>query len=446
VSVPQVSAHVRFDGHRMALDVDRGVYGPSSVRALLDAENLHPLTAYSTDAGLFELLDFCIAYYALDRSTLRPRGGWAREMVVRFPVRRLDLWRQHSALLREWLLALTGDIVEVVPVVRAESGSHHDRDPVLSLDEHVEIVALLSDGLDSLCGVDSVARSSQHFALASVITAGSRYKRIEQIVGLARGLGDREIQHHIVRTNLHQEHKIKEKTQRSRTVLAIVTGLTVAAALNASFVESYENGFGLLNLPIPDLQYGAMSSQVLQPAHLLLWDRVSRAFFGRTIALRYPNRFRTKAEMINPLSLAAQRLVPITSSCDSEYRKKGVGVLQCGLCGSCRFRQLAIARSGIDIFGDVYADQQMNKEPDAIARLYYHASLLARALDSADSWTALTKLQPELRHVPYSDDGRLQLSELEMNIHRNDLREQTMALLRRHIQELRAWEGLTHAA
>lgn len=450
MSLPIVSATVTFEGGYLAVQIHTNAFGTAKTRALLNLAEFHPLTAASTDAALFDLLDFCVTYYTLDRSVKRPIDGWARRFVINFPVSksRLDVWRRSRTLISEWLLALTGDIVEVVPLERDSTAAHHERPAVLPLEEPANKVVLLSDGLDSLCGFDKAMRTADSGVVAaSVITKGSRRKRIELIRRSLTGPDGRQARLFCTTTRLFQEHKIKEKSQRSRTVLALVTGLTIARTLDATVVECNENGVGLLNLPIPDLQYGAMSSQVLQPAHLPLWDLIATTFLESDIRIVYPNQFRTKAQMVESLSPVARDLIAVTFSCDAEYRKKGAGVLHCGTCGSCRIRQLAVDLGGPGLADAPYANVMMSSGSDAFSRLSYHASLLERALDASDPWFSLVRLQPELRDVPNCESQRLiRLGSAAVLQHQNAIKRDTVRLLRRHVDEFGAWNGGRHVA
>jgi hypothetical protein len=443
--IPQTVASVRFAGNRLLVDVKRP-FEPTRLNALLNLERLHPLTLRTGDPILFELLDFCVALHALDRSVRRPINGWARHFIIHFPGRDIGLWRRNAPLIHEWLLALTGDIVEVIPTDRQEHGAHHDRPLTLPLAEPVDVVGLVSDGLDSLCGVDAAAREgSRRMALATVVTSGTRMRRIVQVIEYASRVTGYGVPHLCVSTKLYRKKKVKEKTQRSRTVLALVAGITSAAVLGASTVESFENGYGTLNLPIPDLQYGAMVTQVLQPRFLPLWDRISRAFFDQTIHVRYPNRYKTKAQMLAELSEDAVYLVRETSfSCDSEFRVPKGPVLHCGFCGSCRYRQLSIALCGRYIADAPYAWRRMaKKEPDALLRFLYHAELLESALAQPDPWAALLDLQPELYGVAEAEDLRAPAGMLEQ--WRADARDGTLQLLRQHVAEIAGW-GIVDAA
>jgi hypothetical protein len=430
----------------MLVSTDADPFAEPTINALLDLERLHPLTARTSDPVCFELLDFIVAFYALDRSFRRPYDGWARHFIINFPVARVELWRRYAGLIREWLLAMTGDIVEVIPVSRKTGAVHHDREPMLALAAPVDVVGLLSDGLDSLCGVDAAVRDgSRRVALATVSTSGTRMRRIQQVAAFASRTAGYRIEHLCFGTKLYRKRKVKEKTQRSRTVLAVVTGLSAAYALGAPVVESYENGHGCLNLPIPDLQYGAMSNQVLQPRFLPLWDRIVRTFFEAKIIIRYPNRFLTKAQMVAALSCEATSLVrDATFSCDAEAREPG-GILHCGMCGSCGHRRLSIAMSGRAIPDARYAMRQTSKrEPDAEVRMRYHAELLSAALGRPDPWTGLLELQPELYGVVEAEDERAPRTEAAR--WRDEAREGTLALLQRHVREVAAWRGQQIAA
>lgn len=447
MSRKEISASVEFKDKTIAIGVDTDPFGGRDIIARFDAGRLHPFTANACDPQLFDLLDLCVALNALDRFSRRPEDGWTRRFLVRMPVFDPDLWKRHASLISEWIYALMNDEVEVFPIARSADGTHHKRHPNLALDEPVDRIGLVSDGLDSLCGVDVASRNVHcRYAWASVV-AGNRGPRIRRIIDLYDLAAKADAKHVAISLKIKNGNTFPEKTQRSRTVVAIVMGFTAAYALDAQFVECYENGIGLLNLPVPDLQYGAMSTQVLQPKHLPLWDRVSKAFFGRTIQLSFPHRFRTKSEMIRDLSPAALALLPSTFSCDAEARVKKSGVLHCGTCGSCRFRQLAIFDAGLTSDAEyAYAVRGENRiDPGRL--LHYHSRLLGEALADADPWNALCRLQPELRGVDFSDDDRLLNRTREsLSAHQASLRQETVDLIRRHTASVSNWEEPHRAA
>lgn len=431
-------ARVRFEQDTIRVHVKRDPFGALELVANINARSLHPFCDRANHDWLFELVDFVSAYYALDRFTARPRNGWCRPFTIEYPVRadRVDVWRFNAPLIKEWLLALTGDIVDVVPMPWEGDALRYDH-LVLQLDGKVDAVGLISDGLDSLCGLDVAARFDRNMAWASVF-AGHKGKRIREMIG---AVAPSHAHHHYHMTmDLANGNEDKEQTQRSRTVLAIVMGMTLAYALESPAVECYENGMGLLNLSIPDLQFSGMSSQVLNPSHLPLWDRVSRAFFEQTIELRFPNRFRTKGEMLKLLSQNALERIESSFSCDAEERVKDKGVLHCGTCGSCRVRQLALDSAGLVEYDADYAGVRRDPHVNTERLMRYHASLLAEALASGDPWRSLCRMQRELRNVPFSDERRVTHEASEY------LRQKTMDLLRRHVLEIGRWTAISSVA
>lgn len=434
------SARVAYHGRYLIVEISTEAFGCDAVRTLADVSDIHPLREAATDPSTFELLDAVLALYTLDRSVRIRSGQIRRNFGLRLPVADTRRWGDLGPLLSEWFEALTGDAVEISTIQSGTAiADHHRRQRNFEFENGVDVVGLLSEGLDSLCGSDAARGRNVRIALASVITNPTRSN---QISAMLAGIGDPR--HYSLRTNLCRKRIVRERSQRSRTVLALVTGMTVAHIVGAHRVECYENGFGMLNLPVPDLQYGAMSSQVLSPRHLPLWDRVARAMFGRTIMLDYPNRLLTKAEMVSGLSHEAQWLVAKTSSCDRLQRIKGGGVLHCGTCCSCRYRQLAIASSGSSMPDVPYAHRNVGTGPDAELVLRYRARLLAEALYGDDPWGALVRLQPELATVTLSDDGRDAVGE-SAEARRRRLCDGTVELLRRHVAEVQSWQAVRAA-
>jgi hypothetical protein len=185
-----------------------------------------------------------------------------------------------------------------------------------------------------------------------------------------------------------------------------------------------------------------MSTQVLNPAYLPIWDRVARAFFARKIELRYPNRFLTKAEMIRRTSPIGKGLIRGTFSCDAEVRKKGSTVFHCGTCGSCWTRRLAAFTADAQGYDAAYAEEKRPPYINVDRLAGYQVELWREALSSANPWEALLLLQPELRDVPFSD--RLRLSgrtRAECEIHEILLKDRTLDLMRRHIRDVLAYRA-----
>ncbi|MDE2480807.1 MAG: hypothetical protein KGN02_01285 [bacterium] len=417
--------------------IQRDEFGAEEIIARINASSLHPFSSRANQPWLFDFVDLMASYYALDRFALRGADRWARHFIIKYPVRqhRAEAWHYAAPILRDLLLRITGDVVEIVAVPwegTADRISH----PVLPLNQEGSSVGLFSDGLDSLCGLDVAIADKRDIVWAS-ITTGHKGKRIRETLDRSAVPAERRYSMSLM---LGKGQNDKEHTQRSRTAVAIAMGMTLAYALDGAAVECYENGHGILNLPIPDLQYGSMSSQALNPSALPLWDTLTRILFGQTIELRFPNRFRTKGEMMRILSPTGRALIAATSSCDSERRLPG-GEQQCGSCGSCVIRKISMRVAGI---GDPTRYANVPPLVNVPRLLDYHATLLQHSLTSKDPWASLNLLHHELAGVDRSDDERLRRSTSSQTP--QALRDATVNLLMRYVNEIKEWLRADYAA
>jgi hypothetical protein len=190
---------------------------------------------------------------------------------------------------------------------------------------------------------------------------------------------------------------------------------------------------GLLNLPVPNLQMPHESSQALHPSNTRLWADLS-ARLSHNVALSFPNRWLTKAQMCDRLSPDIRYLVSSTSSCDSPQRVDASA--DCGKCGSCIIRRIALKVSGLGGIDCTYSSVAARTDFEAEAVFRYHASLLSRVLNSDDPWPALIRLQPT---IAASLPGHLDRHKRAHAI------TNTLALLRQHVNEMALLEDLAHA-
>lgn len=383
-----------------------------------------PLTAFASAPHITELLEFMLTWYAADRLTPRMKHRWARKFVIEFPVWRLRQWKEIKADIEELIRLSTGDYVTIVPFERPSHWVHPDGDPRFSLELPIPVsVVLLSDGLDSLCGAYAALKNPvERPVFVSISTNSRKGARIDQVANAIKSsYGDRPIFHRIP-MNLVKAPRKAERTQRSRTMLAITAGLTVAAAYDSRVVQVSENGMGILNLPIPWLQGPHESSQVLHPRTLGLWRKVSDALVNGA-AIEYPNRFKTKAQMLRELPPAAYTSIGYTSSCDSPQRKDKHP--DCGLCGSCTVRRLSLESAGLTQYDVTYTALPPRKRAyGALALLDDQRERLSEALAQSDPWLALITAQPTLESiVGDSTDGTYRIAS-------------TIALLQEHVREL----------
>ncbi|MGA8576044.1 MAG: hypothetical protein WB609_10265 [Candidatus Cybelea sp.] len=393
-----------------------------------------PLTQLAAAPQIMELFEFMLTWYAADRLTPRTKHSWARKFVIEFPVWRLCEWNAIKRDLEEIIRRSTGDYVTIVPFKRPRRWYHRDSELRFSLESPLPVsVVLLSDGLDSLCGAYGALKNPvERPAFVSISTNTRKGARLNRLAGgLQSAYGDRPIFHRI-EMNLVKAPRKAERTQRSRTMLAIAAGLTVAAAYGSPVMRISENGMGILNLPIPWLQGPHESSQVLHPVNLQLWEHVSNTLVNGAI-IEYPNRFKTKAQMLRELPPEAHALIGYTSSCDSPQRRDRYP--DCGVCGSCTVRRLSLKVASLAEFDVRYTSVPPRKRTyDARRLLEDQRERLSEALLQRDPWLALVKAQPTLANIVV--DG-------SAGAHQTIL--STIELLKEHVKELRFSEQIAHA-
>ena len=406
-------------------------------RAAYSTSLLRPFTQLGGEPWLTELFEFALGYYTADRIVKRS-VNWSREFEITFPVLRLEAWSRASQPLSELLEWTTGDVVHVVPSKRDNRQIHSDdrSQPFMLQSQIPNGVGLMSDGLDSLCGVCNVLDNcTDNYAFLSVLTNPGRNYRIQHIQSQLRSqFGDR-LAFHEVDLHLKKPPKYQEQTQRSRTILAIVAGLTVAAGYGSCDLDIYENGFGLLNPPVPNVQVPHESSQVLNPAHRHLWYAVARDLLG-DISIKYVKRWSTKSEMCLQLPEYAQPLISHTSSCDSPSRTSAV--IDCGTCGSCVLRRIAITTANLTQHDVPYREYRpKHRAYDAATVLRYHAGKLLEAVNELDPWPALVRLQPTI--------GPSVSSEKDSTA-RTHAVDSTLDLIRRQARDILSWGNMRNAA
>lgn len=390
------------------------------------------------ESWLSELLELAAALYAADRVIDRPRN-WAREFRVDFPVshQRRARWEAAKSTLEGLLRKSTGDHVELrFSDLVAQAGRGVPVPLDLEFQSQVR-VALLSDGLDSAAGAAArLAATSEPYSFVSVITKSIRDDRIASVREcLKQRFGPDRVGRYCLDVSLADPERRGESTQRFRTVLSIVAGLTIAAAEEADVLEVFENGIGILNLPAPNIQLVNESSQALSPANVPMWREVASLLLGRSVTIQYPFRWKTKAELCMALSGDLRDIIRLTRSCDGEHRVAGEGLRECGVCGSCIARKLAIMLAQIDPMLDTryrVATTPYHHGVDVAAVCRLHEHTIRRALELPDPWQELVRAYPTLRYTVASDG--------------HGAASATVDLLARYYDELSTWLGRSYAA
>lgn len=417
-------AKITPNGSRVAIDVT----GQRPCQLWFDLSGFQPFTIGAGTTECLDLLELCLGLYAVDRLVLRPTDRWTRHFTLTFPVlkSRLAAWGKAKGPLEDLVRSTTGDSVDLILAPADTIDNAHRRIVPFVLNDGVPpSVSLFSDGLDSFAGVSATLAQQEEHALVSVVTNNQRRVRLKKLADAVQGNTHGAA---LLRFPLNLHFKgapvgVKyEKTQRSRSLVAVASGLTAAAWLRASRLLIHENGFGLLNLPLLPNQLLHESSQALHPANLRRWEGIAELLLG-SITIETPNRFRTKAEMLARVPPALRSMISSTSSCDGVPRRSGMH--DCGRCGSCWYRHIALLCAGY-VDTTRYATPTIGSEIDALAALRYQASQWREDLRESDPWTALCRRQPSLA----SSISAASTDE------RSGLIRETTALIARHCSEL----------
>lgn len=414
--------------------------GNKSQSLRYDLRQFKPFTANVARPGVLEFLELMLALYAVDRISPREQS-WNRIIKVRFPVlkERLGKWRDVQRDVEDLCARATGDEVSI-ELVERQAAVHFDYAsvPFALRDDLQPVVSLFSCGLDSLCGVARImTETAGTHLLVSIVSNPNKTARFDAIKGdLDRYFGEGRVETLRLGSFLDRSnHKSRrqEKTQRFRTPLAIAAGLTAAAMVGSKVLNIHENGIGLMNLPVPSVQLTHESSQALFPADAKRWSLVSDALLDGVV-IDYPNRFRTKGEMLKELPAALEATIRRTTSCDAPPRISGLA--DCGLCGSCIFRRLALYAANLSEHDTRYSWTEPSDNIDREAALKHHARLLQQWLLAAEPWKELCLHQPTLLKLH---------DETTESEKRHAIMQATIDLLSRHCDQALSWK-VDHAA
>ena len=255
----------------------------------------------------------------------------------------------------------TGDLWDFTFVDLQPSGQIQETAfPFGSLhDSGIGSAALFSGGLDSFAGLcmQLEAWSENSPVLVSGFTTGyllSLQRR--QLNGVKYAVGrklDRPIPNivHLPFSFGMKNATQCEKSQRSRALVFLTFGATVAASLGLQKLEVYENGIGALNLPLNATQFGVDNYRGVHPHTLLLFEWLLKVALNVDLRIEKPCLFMTKGNMCKSIaSIKAGDSVGDTVTCDSFPLRLPNGVTHCGHCTSCILRRLSLRAAGLALF------------------------------------------------------------------------------------------------
>lgn len=350
---------------------------PSSFRTDL-APGLEQMTG-ATRRNI-EFVRIATLTYLADRTSPRPKHGWARSIDLEVPVWDPDPWNEASDDLARVLRFLTSDHWTLAFVkARTPRAQELTRAPV------GPAVSLFSGGADSLAAalllhneLGSAPVLVSHRDTAAVAHTQDQLK--DELAKLwhseppsfAVTLGRRSKQ---LGSNAQFP---KELSSRSRSMLFVSLGLAVASATGTPLLIP-ENGFASINPPMGGERRGALSTRTTHPWYLKELSTVLESV-GAHAAIQNPFAQDTKGQMFRRVAELlgneeASRLLSISRSCSrsADLRFAGVqGATHCGVCFGCLVRRAAFLGSGVTD-QTVYAVADLRLSLGSLANGWYNA-------------------------------------------------------------------------
>lgn len=329
------------------------------------------LAQFQPAAVVRDLVNFAMAVYSADVGIFRTTGydSWTRDFYLHLPVHDTKLWSNAIQTITDMLSFLTGDhwMIDIRPITSPYSPysfENSDNPPLI-----FNAVSLFSGGLDSFIGAIDRLESGDILALVGHHGAGTTNKFQEQ----AHAAIESEYKEKSLLFPFYvQPPKLSgteyEKTTRSRSILFLCLGSTIAASIgNGTRLFVPENGLISLNPPLINCRMGTLSTRTTHPHFIQLFRNVLNAL-AIDVLVETPYRFRTKGEMAQGVLNTDVFLngVHNTLSCShpDAGRYSGFSPGQhCGYCVPCIIRRACLKTIGLDDPSKVIIDVLKNRPP-----------------------------------------------------------------------------------
>jgi 7-cyano-7-deazaguanine synthase in queuosine biosynthesis len=362
----------------------------------IDFKELYMFTRRQTGIDFDVFLIGCFVY-GIDILLPRARfsdNGWNREIEVKFPVEKPDIFNKGKNILEKTLTFLTGDEWKVSFIQR-------DNFPLYQLSQRGKVhketfrnshkkVSLFSGGLDSLIGViDQFSISNDKIVLVSHHDGTSFRGAMADQNRIIEQFKKKYSNYHLIQTRVDlsrldtNAHKVKkETTLRGRSFLFLCQAIFVAHSINDGIdVLIPENGTISLNYPLTPSRRSSCSTRTSHPYYLSkLQEFISIIGINHCIKNNY--EFKTKGEMLEECKDRdfISKTYSLSCSCGKRGTRKDIrdnstGTNHCGICMPCIYRRVALYKIGINelVGTDIFNPQkrQLEKIPDMPAFIDY---------------------------------------------------------------------------
>jgi len=309
-----------------------------------------------------DLLKVAAAIYCADRLTERP-DTWTRSIDLNIPVRELESWSTVRDDFAETVSFLSGD--------RWRFDVRGSTEPVntpTEISEPIDAVCLFSGGLDSFTGALDLLAEGKTVCLVGHYGVGqTRQAQEGPWEALTRRYKDQCILRQFflqpAAPNADQQRPVptsRESSQRSRSLLFLAAGLTVAAGYGPA-VPLYipENGFIGINVPLTGARAGSLSTRTTHPHFIAGFSECIRRL-GITNPIVNPFRTMTKGEILAACQdqKSLRELANQTLSCAHPEAARWAQEEQtnCGYCFPCLIRRASMHHVGLDTGNDYTYD------------------------------------------------------------------------------------------
>lgn len=289
-----------------------------------------------SDAAI-DLVRIAAGAYMADR--LSARGvGFSRTIRLHVQVVDVARWDSSCDLVADLLYWLTGDTWQL------ELSEDGLKQPDVSSPSAspVDTVALLSGGLDSLCGALIAPDSPQRLLLGHWDNSTVKAAQDRSWGWLSTDGGASSAYRQIRVTQVESK---REASTRSRAFLFMALAIAGADGSGAANAEVPENGFTSLNPPLGVNRGGALSTRSTHPWTFHLFRQILDAT-GVGVDLRGPHLMETKGELLAAaVAMGPPSIGPgaaLTLSCgklDGRLYSGGNPNHHCGLCIPCLVRR-----------------------------------------------------------------------------------------------------------
>ncbi|TWU08382.1 Qat anti-phage system QueC-like protein QatC [Stieleria varia] len=327
-----------------------------------------------TDTAL-DFLVVATTVYSLDKLTPRSEAenGWERSFDVTIPVKDSTRWSKASKTINECVSFLSGDKWRLTFTERTQQilrGKRRQRrSRIQPRFARANMTCLFSGGLDSLIGAINLLEESKGGRIALVghhdPNIGGVEKDQKQLVTALQSQYPNQCEPILV--GVGNCEKSPEITMRSRSLLFIALGITVAEHLGSGTTLLIpENGTIALNVPLTPARRGSCSTRTAHPYYLSLLQRWLIAV-GLDHPIENPLIGMTKGEAVS--LCANQDLLANTASLSTSCAKPGHTMWWvrrnadgCGQCMPCIYRRAALHAAGLD--NEIYGNDICTGEVD----------------------------------------------------------------------------------